>query len=198
MSAISPAEHRLISAYAAAELAGALIIGRVARKTKDPDLRVKLTRHCAEEARHAWRWTEALLSLGAEPLEVHDEPQERYFARAKGIGSEIELLAFMLTFETLATFHLTMHQQRPGTHPVIRRVIEELNADEAGHTAWTKERLDAYRRQGRGAEVDTARSKFTAWLKADYQREIAAMRQAGGELAEFAELIERHLPAWLR
>ncbi|HUP18464.1 MAG TPA: hypothetical protein VM778_00775, partial [Gemmatimonadota bacterium] len=53
----------LLSYYHASELAGALVMGRLAAQTDDDELRVRLTEHCAEEANHAWLWTRTILEV---------------------------------------------------------------------------------------------------------------------------------------
>ncbi|HET6761423.1 MAG TPA: hypothetical protein VFH13_04945, partial [Gemmatimonadaceae bacterium] len=58
---ITENELWLLSYYRESELAGGLLMGRLARETDDDDLRVRLTEHCAEEAGHAWAWTETIL-----------------------------------------------------------------------------------------------------------------------------------------
>ena len=58
---ISENDLWILSYYRESELAGALIMGRLARETDDDDLRVHLTEHCAEEANHAWLWTKTIV-----------------------------------------------------------------------------------------------------------------------------------------
>src|SRR5258708_27184911 len=75
---ITENELWLLSYYRESELAGALLMGRLARETEDDDLRVRLTEHCAEEARHAWAWTETILKVGGTPRRVSETYQSRY------------------------------------------------------------------------------------------------------------------------
>ena len=39
--------------YRQSELEGALLLGRLVRQADDPELIARLTKHCADEARHA-------------------------------------------------------------------------------------------------------------------------------------------------
>ena len=64
---ISENDLWILSYYRESELAGGLVMGRLARETDDDDLRVHLTEHCAEEAHHAWLWTETILKVGGTP-----------------------------------------------------------------------------------------------------------------------------------
>src|SRR3977135_1852985 len=86
---ITEKELWLLSYYRESELAGALLMGRLARGTDDDDLRVRLTEHCAEEARHAWAWTETILRVGGTPRRVSETYQSRYHA---AVGNTSNLL----------------------------------------------------------------------------------------------------------
>lgn len=46
---LTKTEIFLLNRYEASELAGGLILGKFARKTDDPYLRLKLAWHCSEE-----------------------------------------------------------------------------------------------------------------------------------------------------
>jgi hypothetical protein len=60
----------LLSYYREAELRGADLLQRLLRKTEDPDLQFNLTHHFADEAHHAWLWTELIHKLGGAPLPI--------------------------------------------------------------------------------------------------------------------------------
>ncbi len=152
----------LLNAYRSAELHGALLMGKLARRVDGPDLKRFLTHHFADEARHAWLWTEALEQLGEPLREVPDAYQQAY-SRAAGLPTDvIELLATTLVLErrSLATYeeHLTV----PDTPPLVRATLERIIGEERWHLAWLQERLDAARRTGEAARVDTALARFTA------------------------------------
>jgi len=152
----------LLNAYRSAELHGALLMGKLARRMDDPDLKRFLTHHFADEARHAWLWTEVLEQLGEPLREVPDAYQQAY-SREAGLPTDvIELLATTLVLErrSLATYeeHLTV----PDTPPVVRATLERIIGEERWHLAWLDERLDAARRRGEAARVDAALARFTA------------------------------------
>ena len=141
---ISENELWLLSYYRESELAGALLMGRLARETDDDDLRVRLTEHCAEEARHAWAWTECILNVGGTPKKVSETYQSRYHAAVGNPTNLLEVLALTQIFERRVVRHFRAHQSWPGTHPQIKRTLQQLIEEEAGHIRWVKDRLDAY------------------------------------------------------
>lgn len=141
---ISENELWLLSYYRESELAGALLMGRLARETDDDDLRVRLTEHCAEEARHAWAWTETILKVGGTPRRVSETYQSRYHAAVGNPTNLLEVLALTQIFERRVVRHFRAHLSWPGTHPDVRRTLQQLIEEEAGHIRWVKDRLDAY------------------------------------------------------
>jgi acyl carrier protein len=134
----------LLSFYRESELAGALLMGRLAQQTEDDDLRVRLTEHCAEEARHAWAWTECILDVGGTPLRVSETYQSRYHALLGDPSSMLEVLALSQIFERRVVRHFRVHLGWPGTHPSVKRTLQQLIDDEVGHIRWVKDRLDAH------------------------------------------------------
>ncbi|MFL5478025.1 MAG: phosphopantetheine-binding protein [Gemmatimonadaceae bacterium] len=141
---ISENELWLLSYYRESELAGALLMGRLARETDDDDLRVRLTEHCAEEARHAWAWTETILRVGGSPKRVSETYQARYHAAVGNPSNLLEVLALTQIFERRVVRHFRAHLSWPGTHPEVVKTLQQLINEEAGHIRWVKDRLDAY------------------------------------------------------
>jgi acyl carrier protein len=119
-------------------------MGRLARQTDDDELRVRLTEHCAEEARHAWAWTETILKVGGTPLRVSETYQSRYHAAVGNPSSLLEVLALTQIFERRVVRHFKAHLSWPGTHPEVARTLRQLIDEEAGHIRWVKDRLDAH------------------------------------------------------
>jgi len=148
----------ILSYYRASELAGALVMGRLAHQTDDDDLRVHLTEHCAEEANHAWLWTQAILEVGGTPRRVAETYQSRYHAEIGPPTTVLEVLALTQVFEVRVIRHFRDHLRRPGTHPAVARTLERMIADEAGHIGWVKDRLDRFEREtGSGAVAEVLR-----------------------------------------
>jgi acyl carrier protein len=141
---ISENELWLLSYYRESELAGALLMGRLARETDDDDLRIRLTEHCAEEARHAWAWTETILKVGGTPRRVSETYQSRYHAAVGNPTNLLEVLALTQIFERRVVRHFRAHLSWPGTHPYVKQTLQQLIEEEAGHIRWVKDRLDAY------------------------------------------------------
>jgi acyl carrier protein len=141
---ISTNELWLLSFYRESELAGGLLMGRLAQQTDDDDLRVRFTEHCAEETRHAWAWTEAILEVGGTPQRVSETYQSRYHALLGDPSSILEVLALTQVFEKRVMRHFRKHLGWPGTHPVVKRTLQQLMDDEVDHVRWVKDRLDAH------------------------------------------------------
>lgn len=157
---ISENELWLLSYYRESELAGALLMGRLARETDDDDLRVRLTEHCAEEARHAWAWTECIERVGGTPRKVSETYQSRYHAAVGNPTNLLEVLALTQVFERRVVRHFRAHLSWPGTHPEIKRTLQQLIDEEAGHIRWVKDRLDAYAVANGQAVVDEMMERF--------------------------------------
>ena len=141
---ITENELWLLSYYRESELAGALLMGRLARETDDDDLRVRLTEHCAEEARHAWAWTETILKVGGTPRRVSETYQSRYHAAVGNPSNLLEVLALTQIFERRVVRHFKAHLMWPGTHPEVLKTLQQLIDEEVGHIRWVKDRLDDY------------------------------------------------------
>lgn len=157
---ISENELWLLSYYRESELAGALLMGRLARETDDDDLRVRLTEHCAEEARHAWAWTECILNVGGTPRKVSETYQSRYHAAVGSPNNLLEVLALTQIFERRVVRHFRAHLSWPGTHPEIKRTLQQLIEDEADHIRWVKDRLDDYAAANGEAVVKEMMDRF--------------------------------------
>lgn len=151
----------ILSYYRASELAGALVMGRLARETDDDDLRVRLTEHCAEEANHAWQWTRTILEVGGTPRRVAETYQSRYYAEIGPPRTVLEVLALTQVFEKRVLRHFRDHLRRPGTHPAVARTLEGMIADEVGHVGWVRERLNRHAREQGDATVAEVLRRFT-------------------------------------
>lgn len=190
---ISENELWLLSYYRESELAGGLLMGRLARETDDDDLRVRLTEHCAEETRHAWAWTETILKVGGTPKRVSETYQSRYHAAVGNPTNLLEVLALTQIFERRVVRHFRAHLSWPGTHPEVKRTLHQLIAEEAGHIRWVKDRLDAYAATNGEAVVTEMLDRFKRIdeqvyneLKqyADCFEQVAGPKQVAGDSVE--------------
>lgn len=146
---ISNDELYVLSYYRAGELAGSLLFGRMAFHTNIDRIRAPLTRHCLEEAEHAWLWTETIRQLGHDPLKVTETYQSEY-AREFGMPKNmLEVFCLTQVLERRVLSHFQMHLQRPGTHPAICNALQKMIDDEQGHLGWIWEELQAYDRDNR-------------------------------------------------
>ncbi|CAN5274673.1 hypothetical protein BH23GEM2_BH23GEM2_02040 [soil metagenome] len=144
MSEISDNDVWLLSYYRESELAGSLVMGRLAQQTDDDALRANLTEHCAEEARHAWMWSETIRRLGHLPRRVRETYQTRYYQRLGAPRTMLEILALTQVFERRVVRHFRAHLAWPGTHPVVAETLRAMIVDEAGHISWVRHWLDGY------------------------------------------------------
>jgi len=180
----------LLSYYAASELSGGLLFGKLARWTADGELRARLTWHAAEEMRHAWVWTEALLALGGLPEAVPETYQSRYFAAVGMPSSEIDVLALTHVFETRVAWHLSAHLAYGGAHRRVVQALRTVLADEGAHLSWVRERLASCSERGRADDVRRALGRFSILDARIYGDEIAAFETRSDDLGPLA--------AWLR
>ena len=152
----------LLNAYRSAELHGALLMGKLARRVDDPLLKLFLTHHFADEARHAWLWTEVLAAMGEPVVEAPDAYQQAY-SREAGLPTDlIDLMATTLVLErrSLATYQ--EHLALPNTPALVRETLERIAGEEVFHLTWLEERLEAVRQEGQAARVDAALARYTA------------------------------------
>jgi len=170
---ISENDLWILSYYRESELAGSLVMGRLARETDDDDLRVHLTEHCAEEAHHAWLWTETILKVGGTPKRVAETYQTRYYHEIGTPTSLLEILALTQVFERRVIRHFRAHLKWPNTHPAVAATLTRMIEDEAGHISWVKDRLDRYAAEKDTGVVAATMRRFTEVDERVYE---AAMR----------------------
>jgi len=170
---ISENDLWILSYYRESELAGGLVMGRLARETDDDDLRVHLTEHCAEEAHHAWLWTETILKVGGVPKRVAETYQTRYYAEIGMPASLLEILTLTQVFERRVIRHFRAHLKWPNVHPAVAETLHKMIEDEVGHISWVKDRLDQYAAEKGDAVVAETMRRFTEVDERVYE---AAMR----------------------
>jgi hypothetical protein len=149
----------VLSYYRSSELAGALLFGRLARRTHDAELACQLTKHFAEEARHAWLWTETIRKLGCLPLRTEETYQSRYAQEIGLPASMPELLALTQVFESRIQKHFTLHARRADINPLVLATLRQLLEEEAGHLSWIAKRLSQYR-QDEGIDTPALLARY--------------------------------------
>jgi hypothetical protein len=142
--------------YRQSELEGALLLGRMIRKTTDATVVGHLTKHCADEARHSWLWSRAIETLGLPSIRILRSYQSFYLDEVATPRTLIEVLALTHVFEHRVDQHFAGELQRPNLPAVVRRTLGVMRRDEVGHLDWVAHWLS------RQAKADE--------LLADYRR----------------------------
>jgi hypothetical protein len=181
---ISEEELWELSYYRASELAGSLLMGRLARRTRDDELRSRLTWHFAEEARHAWRWTEVIRQLGADPIPVTETYQSNYLARVGIPRDELDLLALTYVFERRVAQHFALHRSMPGVHPLVRYTLASMCTEEGPHLRWIRERLDSAATTFGRDRVDATLRRYEAIDGEIYRSELEKFAARGWKLPQ--------------
>lgn len=180
-------ELRLLSYYAASELAGSVLLGRLALQTASARIRVPLTEQAAEEARHAWILTETIVSLGASPLRVRDTYQAQV-GRIYGLPRDIvDVLCLTRVLEDGVLEHYRMHERIAGLDPAIRRALRRIIRDETGHVGWIDIELDRFAKRHGRAAVDRSLERAESASRAVFtklRRSALARRYFGNALAD--------------
>lgn len=177
---ITQPELALLNFYRASELHGGLLLGQMARRETEPKLIRNLTAHSAEELVHAQLWTQTIHALGGAPWPVRDTYQARYAAAVGIPRTTLDLLSLTHVFEKRVHRHFTAHLARPGTHPLVRRTLRRLVADERDHLLWVRRWLTA-QASGQGSLV---RDTLQRYAEADEVIYAQLLRDYGfGEAA---------------
>jgi rubrerythrin len=147
-----PAEPRmleLLSYYRDAELHGVMLLLRLMKLMRsDPEAQVKLTRHVAEEARHAWLWTKRMTDMGGSPVDVVAGYQTRIGMRTLP-RTLPDLLALTIVVEERSLARYREHAARPDVDDATLKVLQAVSADEEWHLAWMEEKLATMTAQDR-------------------------------------------------
>ncbi|HEX6132770.1 MAG TPA: ferritin-like domain-containing protein [Longimicrobiales bacterium] len=146
---IDSTELSRLNFYRASELHGGLVLGQLVQRVRDPELTLNLTRHSAEEVRHAQLWTETILEVGGEPHPLRDTYQRRLAHIVGAPASVFQVLALTQVFERRVFRHFIQHARIPGTHAAVRGALEQMIEDEKGHLSWVADwlQVEAERRR---------------------------------------------------
>jgi len=127
--------------YRDAELRGARLLLNLHRHLRDADSQFKLTRHLADETRHAWLWTRRITEAGGVPKSIGDGYQHRLGLRIGVPKDTLELLALTLVAENRALDRYRSHAARPDVDSGTLAVLKAVSGDEQWHLAWIREKL---------------------------------------------------------
>lgn len=149
-TSIDPKLIQLFSYYRDAELRGATLLLKLTSRVEDPESQVKLSRHLADETRHAWLWTKRITDLGYEPVHVEDGYQTR-IGRAVGIPrSLIDLFALTVVVEERAQRRYLEHARRTDVDAETLDILHEVTKDEKWHIGWINDELHGMARANGG------------------------------------------------
>lgn len=101
--------HRLLTR---SQLHGARLLLVIHQHLRDPDSQMKLTRHLADESRHALLWTKRIVEMGGAPLAIFDGYQHRLGLRVGVPKDIIDLLALTSIAESRALERYRNHAQQ--------------------------------------------------------------------------------------
>ena len=129
--------------YRHSELEGALLLGRMVRTATDPQLVLQLTRHCADEARHAWLWARTIDELELPIIEIFRSYQSFYLRDGRPPASMVEVLALTHVFEQRVDWQFRRELKAPDLPAAAARTFRALVADEQDHLDWVAGWLNA-------------------------------------------------------
>lgn len=124
--------------YRQSELEGALLLGRMVRLASDDELCARLTRHCADEARHSLLWSKAISRLRLPYVRILRSYQSFYGAVPATLT---EVLAFTQIFERRVHKQFALEARDPETPEEARRTFEVMIEDERDHLTWVRDWL---------------------------------------------------------
>ena len=95
----------LLSFYRLSEINGAQFFGKLAGSLRNEKFRAQMTQHFAEEAQHAWYWTQCIQDLDAQPLQLGRTYQDQYLASIGLPANIMEVLSVTQVFERRVIKH---------------------------------------------------------------------------------------------
>jgi len=127
--------------YRQSELEGALLLGRMVRVADDSSLVLPLTRHCADEARHACLWAECVEELGLPVVRIFRSYQSFYTEHGGVPTSIAEALALTHVFEKRVWRRFQQELNEPGLPLPLTACLRTLLHDEKQHLDWVRQWL---------------------------------------------------------
>ncbi len=126
----------LLNWYRQSELEGALVLGRMVRYSDDPSVLAELTRHAADEARHAWLWQTTIAQLQLAPVRIHRSYQSFYATEGAIPQTLAEVLALTHVFEHRVDREFSDQLADPQLPDAVHRTFKALLRDEVRHLDW--------------------------------------------------------------
>ncbi len=168
----------IFSFYRDAELRGARLLFNLLHHLKDAEAQLKMSRHLADETRHAWLWTKRIADLGAAPVMIDDGYQRRLGLRTGVPKDLIDLLALTVVVEERARARYMQHAAQPGVDEETLRVLNAVTEDESWHLSWIERQMrEIAREQGKPERADQALERYR-----EIDREVWATLAADEDL----------------
>jgi bacterioferritin (cytochrome b1) len=134
----------VLSFYREAEQQGARLLLNLMNRLHDSETQQKLTRHLADETRHAWLITRRITELGGTPQDLGAFGYQSQLRLAIGLPHNIiDLLILTLVAEERALDRYTAEAKHPAIDAATREVFRAVSADEQWHITWIRNRLFA-------------------------------------------------------
>jgi hypothetical protein len=131
----------LLHQYRSAEIRGAGVILKLARLATSSYQRVNFSRHLKDEGVHAWLWTRALETLGADVIDV-DDPYQARLGQIFGLPRTlVELLALTVVSERRGLATYRAHLEMGGAPLAVERTLRAVVKDEQWHVEWISAEL---------------------------------------------------------
>ncbi|HKD68885.1 MAG TPA: ferritin-like domain-containing protein [Candidatus Binataceae bacterium] len=151
----------IFSFYRDAELRGARLLFNLIHHLKDAEAQLKMSRHLADETRHAWLWTKRIADLGAAPVMIDDGYQRRLGLRTGVPKDLIDLLALTVVVEERARSRYMQHAELPNVDEETLKVLKAVTEDESWHLAWIERQMrEIAREQGKPERADQALERY--------------------------------------
>lgn len=179
---ISENERWLLSFYRTSEISGSLFFGRLAKSLKPGAIQHDMTRHYADEAMHAWYWTECLARLGVEPMALGDAYQDQYLAAAGMPVNLMEILAITQVFERRVINQYATHSRVEGIDDVVRQTIERIVEDEKWHIRWIRDALKSMEPEYGKETIDDTIERFLQADREVYEKTVLEHEERVKEL----------------
>jgi hypothetical protein len=136
--------------YRQSELEGSLLLGKLIRMADDASLVLPLSRHCADEARHACLWAECVAELDLPVVRIFRSYQSFYAEHGAVPGCVAEALALTHVFEKRVWKQFQKDMNQPGLPAPVRTCLRTLLHDEKQHLEWVHQWLS---RQSGGIDL---------------------------------------------
>ena len=163
LSAMSANEKQILifSFYRDAELRGARLLFNLLGHIKDMDSQLKLSKHLADETRHAWLWTRRIGDLGGAPLALPDGYQRRLGLRTGVPKGIIEILGLTVIVEERAQSRYMAHAALPNVDEATLETLKSVTEDETWHLSWIEKKMrDIARLDGGEAQADKILERY--------------------------------------